>query len=347
LPVPESPADYDYQLPDALIAQHPLPERSASRLLVVPKVTGHWRDQMMRDLPGLLKPGDLLVFNDTRVIPARLAAHKVTGGAAEILLERVLGPAESITTADRALVQIRGSKSLRAGMRLTTPGGEVTLLSRREDLWEIATRGPALALFENHGSMPLPPYIERPVTAADRERYQTLFAREPGAVAAPTASLHFDSSLLESLEECGVRNATLTLHVGAGTFQPIRVDDLSQHQMHPERFEVPQSLVDAVAECRAAAGRVIAVGTTVARALETVGQDGELRAAVGESRLFVRPGFEFRVIDGLLTNFHLPQSTLLMLVAALVGRERLLRAYDHAIAARYRFFSYGDAMLIL
>jgi S-adenosylmethionine:tRNA ribosyltransferase-isomerase len=338
---PDTLAAWDFPLPPELIAQRPLPERSASRLLRLdaPAAVPPWRDLGVGDLPAELAAGDLLVFNDTRVVPARLAARKTTGGAVEILLERPL-------PGSAALVQMRGGKSLRAGQPLATAGGPVRIVARRGELWEIECPVPALEFFTRHGAVPLPPYIEREPDAADRERYQSVLARAPGAVAAPTASLHFDAPLLAALAARGIGRATLTLHVGAGTFQPVRSATLEQHRMHPEWFELPPATVAAVRATQAAGGRVIAVGTTVCRALESSAADGELRAGTGDTTLFIRPGYSFRVIDGLLTNFHLPQSTLLMLVAALAGRERLFAAYRHAIEARYRFFSYGDCMLV-
>jgi S-adenosylmethionine:tRNA ribosyltransferase-isomerase len=340
--IPDTLAAWDFALPQPLIAQRPLPQRSASRMLRLdaPDAVPRWRDLHIGDLPAELAPGDLLVFNDTRVVPARLAARKASGGAVEIFLERPL-------PGNAALVQLRGSKSLRDGQPLTTAGGEVRVVARRGDLWEVACPGPALQFFTQHGAVPLPPYIERAPDAADAERYQSVLARAPGAVAAPTASLHFDAALLAALAARGIARTTLTLHVGAGTFQPVRVANLDEHRMHPEWFEVPQATVDAVLATRAAGRRVIAVGTTVCRALESAAAGGELRAGASDTTLFIRPGYSFRVIDGLLTNFHLPQSTLLMLVAALAGRERLLAAYRHAIDMRYRFFSYGDCMLVM
>jgi S-adenosylmethionine:tRNA ribosyltransferase-isomerase len=331
--------DFDYHLPSELIAQAPLSERSASRLLCVDAASQGWSDRWMRELPALLSPGDLLVFNDTRVVPARLAGRKASGGRVEILLERPLPER-------RALVQLRASKPSRPGTRILTAGGELLVTARRDDLWELALPEPALEFFEQHGSVPLPPYIARAARAADRERYQSLLARVPGAVAAPTASLHFDLPLLAALAARGIGRATVTLHVGAGTFQPVRVADLARHVMHAEWYQVDAAAVAAVRAARAAGGRVIAVGTTVARALESAGQTGQLGVAAADTALFVRPGYRFRVIDALLTNFHLPQSTLLMLVAAFAGRELTLAAYAHAVRARYRFFSYGDAMLV-
>jgi S-adenosylmethionine:tRNA ribosyltransferase-isomerase len=343
-------SDFRYDLPPELIAQEPLPERSASRLLVLEpegagRPTGGLRDESMGALPGLLSPGDLLVFNDTRVVPARLLASKPTGGKVEILLER---PLES----DTALVQMSASKPVRAGAALRTPGGTVEVLERHADLWRVRMPGPALEFFERWGAVPLPPYIRRPVRLEDRERYQSVFARSRGAVAAPTASLHFDAPLLEALARRGIGRAFVTLHIGAGTFQPIRTEALDAHVMHAERASVSSATWQAIAQARAAGGRVIAVGTTVVRALESAAQEcgerpsTEPRSWSGETRLFIRPGFSFRVVEGLLTNFHLPESTLLMLVCALAGRERVLAAYAHAVRLRYRFFSYGDAMLV-
>nr|PZN68785.1 MAG: tRNA preQ1(34) S-adenosylmethionine ribosyltransferase-isomerase QueA [Pseudomonadota bacterium] len=336
-------ADFFYELPPELIAQAPLPERSASRLLCLDGATGAVADRHFADLPGLLRAGDLLVFNDTRVVAARVPGHKPSGGKVEVFLERAVGE-------DRAFVQLRASKPIRPGLRILTAGGEVEVLGRAQheagDLWEVRTPGEPLAFFEAHGSVPLPPYITRPATGEDRRRYQSIFARQPGAVAAPTASLHFDAALVARLDAMGVRRGLVTLHVGAGTFQPVRVDDLSRHVMHAEAWAVPQSLVDAVAECRAAGGRVVAVGTTVTRALESAAADGTLRAGAGDTRLFITPGYAFRVVDALITNFHLPESTLLMLVAAFAGRDNVLAAYAHAVRERYRFFSYGDAMWV-
>jgi S-adenosylmethionine:tRNA ribosyltransferase-isomerase len=335
-------ADFHYDLPSELIAQAPLAERSASRLLCLDGATGALEDRRFTDLPQLLRPDDLLVFNDTRVVAARLFGTKPSGGRVEIFLERADGR--------RARVQLRASKPIRPGLVIATPGGEVRVLERAHtpagDLWEIEIPGDALAFFEAHGAVPLPPYIERAAGQDDRERYQSIFARDPGAVAAPTASLHFDRELIARLDALGVRRAEITLHVGAGTFQPLRVDDLGEHVMHAERYVVPQSLVEAVASCRARGGRVVAVGTTVARALESAGAGGLLSASAGETRLFIHPGYAFHVVDALITNFHLPESTLLMLVAAFAGREPVLAAYAHAVRERYRFFSYGDAMWI-
>jgi S-adenosylmethionine:tRNA ribosyltransferase-isomerase len=336
-------ADFHYELPPELIAQAPLPERSASRLLALDGATGTLADRHFTELPQLLQPADLMVFNDTRVVAARLFGSKPSGGRVEVFLERVVG-------ARRAWVQLRASKPIRPGLAIITAGGELRVVERvasaAGDLWEIETPADALGLFEAHGSVPLPPYIGRAAGAADRERYQSIFAREPGAVAAPTASLHFDAALVARLDALGVRRAAVTLHVGAGTFQPLRVQDVAQHVMHAERYTVASTLVEAVAATRARGGRVVAVGTTVARALESAAAAGRLAAGSGDTRLFITPGYAFRVVDVLITNFHLPESTLLMLVAAFAGLDHVLAAYRHAVRERYRFFSYGDAMWI-
>jgi S-adenosylmethionine:tRNA ribosyltransferase-isomerase len=334
--------DFSYQLPPGLIAQAPLAERSASRMLLLEGASGAWRDTSVSELPALLAPGDLLVFNDTRVVAARLAGTKPTGGQVEIFLERALDGNE-------ALAQVAASKPVRPGLNVATAGGEVRVLERRGDLWRIALPGDALEFFERWGEVPLPPYIARAPLPSDRERYQSVFARERGAVAAPTASLHFDAALLAALAERGVERAFVTLHVGAGTFQPVRVDDLATHAMHAERAVVGRAVCEALARTRARGGRVVAVGTTVLRALESAALaagGGELAPWSGETRLFIVPGFRFRLCDVLLTNFHLPESTLLMLVCAFAGTAAVLGAYAHAVDAGYRFFSYGDAMLV-
>ena len=331
--------DFTYDLPPELIAQQPLAERSASRLLTLDGASGALADRQMRDLPELVAPGDLLVFNDTRVIPARLFAIKESGGKVELLLERPLD-------SHKALVHARASKPLRPEMLLTSRGGAITIVEKREDLWVVELPEPALGFFEKYGQMPLPPYIRREPEAADSTRYQSIFARRHGAVAAPTASLHFDAGLLAELDRRGVQRAFITLHVGAGTFQPVRTDAVGAHVMHAEFVEVTAAACDAVAAARARGGRVIAVGTTVVRALESAAGAGTLAPYVGDSSLFIVPGFRFRVVDAMLTNFHLPESTLLMLVSAFAGREAVLAAYRHAVAGQYRFFSYGDAMFI-
>jgi S-adenosylmethionine:tRNA ribosyltransferase-isomerase len=336
---------FDYALPPELIAQQPLPERSQSRLMLLDGATALRRDLTVAALPELLAPGDLLVLNDTRVVPARLAVRKPTGGRIELLLERPL-------QGRRAWVQLRDSRTVRVGMVLQSAGGAIELIARRDPFWEVQLPQQAVAFFERHGQIPLPPYIARAPSAEDRERYQSLWARVAGAVAAPTASLHFDASLLAALQARGVQRTFITLHVGAGTFSPLRGDDLDAHVMHAERYAVSDEAVAAIAEARRKGRRVIAVGTTVARALESAalraeGSERTLAAGAAETTLFIRPGFHFRVVDALLTNFHLPQSTLLMLVAAFAGRELVLAAYAHAVSERYRFFSYGDAMLVL
>ncbi|MBX3702964.1 MAG: tRNA preQ1(34) S-adenosylmethionine ribosyltransferase-isomerase QueA [Steroidobacteraceae bacterium] len=333
-------ADFSYPLPQDLIARHPLPERGASRLLALDGASGALRDLRFSDLPSLLAPGDLLVVNDTRVIPARVRGRKHSGGGCELLLERVLGPR-------RLLAQARASKGLKAGGTVGLPGGaRATVVGRQGEFYELELDRDALPYLEAHGSMPLPPYLGRDAEPSDRERYQTVYAAEPGAVAAPTAGLHFDGAMLARLRAAGVGIARLTLHVGAGTFQPLRTEEVEEHRLHAERFRLPAETVAAVAAARACGGRVVAVGTTVVRALEAAAAGGALAAGEGETDLFIRPGFRFRVVDALVTNFHLPESSLLVLVAAFAGRERVLAAYHHAIAAGYRFYSYGDAMFI-
>jgi S-adenosylmethionine:tRNA ribosyltransferase-isomerase len=330
--------DFDYLLPPERIAQMPLAERSASRLLVMK--AAELTDRGFRDLPGLLAPGDLLVMNDTRVLHARLFGKKDTGGQIEVLVERITADGEVVA-------QIRASKSPKPGSHLLLEETiDVEVLGRIGEFWRLSFPSDAIELIEHHGRLPLPPYIEHPATTADEERYQTVFAREKGSVAAPTAGLHFDPPLLAELAARGIATAHVTLHVGAGTFQPVRVHNLAEHRMHRERYIVPQATVDAIAACRARGGRVVAVGTTSLRTLETAALDGELKAGDGESELFVTPGFNFNVVDVLLTNFHLPKSTLLMLVSAFGGLDNIRVAYRHAIDNHYRFFSYGDAMLI-
>ncbi|WJW74535.1 tRNA preQ1(34) S-adenosylmethionine ribosyltransferase-isomerase QueA [Thiohalobacter sp. IOR34] len=333
-------SDFDYSLPPGLIAQQPPVRRSDSRLLVLDG--DRPLDRRFPDLLDLLAPGDLLVLNDTRVIPARLHGRKASGGRVEVLLERLLDD-------HQALAQLRASKSPRAGTRLELDGGlEVEVLGREDDLFRLRFLDPRPLpeLLDAHGHMPLPPYIERADDPQDRERYQTVFAARPGAVAAPTAGLHFDAEMLQRLAAQGVESARVTLHVGAGTFQPVRVERLEAHRMHAEWLEVPTATVEAVRRTRAAGGRVVAVGTTVVRSLETAAAGGELAEFRGDTRLFITPGYEFRVVDALLTNFHLPQSTLLMLVCAFGGYEEVMAAYRHAVAKGYRFFSYGDAMFL-
>jgi len=334
-------ADFDYELPPELIAQHPAAERSASRLL-----DGRGAEpveRVFRDLPALLDPGDLLVFNDTRVIKARLHGAKASGGKVEALVERVLPGRE-------VLAQLRASKSPAAGSRLRFADAfDAEVLGRGGpdgSLFRLRFAGDPHVLLERHGHVPLPPYITHADSPDDEHRYQTVFAARPGAVAAPTAALHFDAALLGALRARGVGMASVTLHVGAGTFQPVRVDDIAQHRMHSEWFEVGADTVAAIERTHAAGRRVVAVGTTTLRALESAAAGGTLEAGARETGIFITPGFEFRVVDALLTNFHLPRSTLLMLVSAFAGHEHVLALYRHAVAARYRFFSYGDAMLL-
>jgi len=338
------PSDFDYALPEHLIALHPPQRRTDSRLLVLDPGSGGLAERRFPDLAELLDPGDLLVLNDTRVIPARLFGRKATGGFVELLVERLLGR-------NRALVHTRASKPVREGQRITTegdPATEIAVLGSTGEfrVVERTDGGSFLDLLEDSGHVPLPPYIERADTPADRERYQSVFAREPGAVAAPTASLHFDQAFLDTLRGRGVRLATMTLHVGAGTFQPLRGEDIAAHRLHSEWMRLPSEAVNAVDAARAAGRRVVAVGTTVCRALETWAARGYPREFRGETDLFIMPGFSFAAVDALLTNFHLPRSSLLMLVCAFAGTGTTLRAYRHAVRAGYRFYSYGDAMFI-
>lgn len=335
--------DFHFELPRELIAQRPSEARSSSRLLVLDGLTGVYEDRQFRDLPSLLRPQDLLILNDTRVIPARLFGTKDSGGRVEILLERVL-------SANTVLAQVRASKGLREDYAVRLAGGHsFRMIGREADLYVLEFSGDALAIFGEHGEMPLPPYIERAADDIDAERYQTVYARNPGAVAAPTAGLHFDAPLFEALRARGVKQAFVTLHVGAGTFAPVRTDDIAAHVMHAEYVEVPLATCEAIAAARAQGGRVVAVGTTVVRSLEAAAaQDerGSLSPFSGLTRIFITPGHAFRAVDAIITNFHLPESTLLMLCAAFVGREALFAAYRHAVQARYRFFSYGDAMFL-
>ncbi len=336
--------DFNYNLPEALIAQHPTPERTASRLLNVDGLSGAFSDQKFLDLPSLLNAGDLLVFNDTRVIPARMHGFKESGGKVEMLVERVVDQ-------QTVLAHLRASKSPKPGCLMTFEGAvEVEMLDRQDELFELRFLGEASAMaqLETYGHMPLPPYIDRADELDDQERYQTVYSDEDkrGAVAAPTAGLHFDQIMLDDLQRQGVEFSYVTLHVGAGTFQPVRADDLSDHKMHSEYLEVSQQVVDQVAATRARGGRVIAVGTTSVRSLESAARTGTLKPYSGDTDIFIYPGCQFNCIDGLLTNFHLPESTLLMLVSALAGYETMMAAYQHAVEQQYRFFSYGDAMFI-
>ncbi len=332
-------SDFDFALPPELIAQMPAAERSAGRLLVV--AGAMLADRSFRDLPDLLDPCDLLVFNDTRVIPARLYGTKASGGKIEVMIERVLGPHE-------ALAQVRASHAPKLGGEILVGAFRLMVVERDERFYRLRLEGDSTldALLAQHGEIPLPPYITRTATASDLARYQTVYAREPGAVAAPTAGLHFDAPLLEALATRGIASAFVTLHVGAGTFLPVQTENLAEHRMHREWFEVPDETVAAIAAAQARGGRVVAVGTTTLRALESAAADDVLRAGPQETQLFITPGFEFRVVDRLLTNFHLPKSTLLMLVSAFAGFDEIRAAYAHAIAQRYRFFSYGDGMLL-
>ena len=340
--------DFDFPLPPELIAQHPAPERTGSRLLHV--CGRRLVDRKFAELPGLLRTGDLLVFNDTRVIKARHFGQKESGGLVEVMLERIVD-------ATHAIAQIRASKAPKPGTRLRLADAFAVRVTGRCGAsgeffaLELVDRGNLWELADRHGKLPLPPYIEHLPEAADETRYQTVYARAPGAVAAPTAGLHFDEAMLATLRAQGVNTAFLTLHVGAGTYQPVRVDKIADHRMHSERFEIPQTAADAIAATRAAGGRVVAVGTTSLRALESAASmanpaDGTVRPGAAETDIFITPGYRFQVVDRLITNFHLPKSTLLMLVSAFAGYDAIRAAYAHAVAERYRFFSYGDAMLL-
>ena len=333
-------SDFDFALPPELIAQHPAPERSASRLLdgSGPQPV----DRVFRDLPALLRPDDLLIFNDTQVVKARLFGHKPTGGQLELLIERVL-PDGTVAA------HMKVSKKPPVGTVLRMAGGfEATLLGRWPEaqgpLFHLRFSGDAYALMAAHGHVPLPPYIEHADSAEDESRYQTVFAAHPGAVAAPTAALHFDQALLAALDARGVQRAAVTLHVGAGTFQPVKTERLDEHVMHRERYHVPEATQEAIAACRARGGRVVAVGTTSVRTLESWAASGH---AQGDTAIFITPGFEFQVVDALVTNFHLPRSTLMMLISAFAGHAHVMALYRHAMAERYRFFSYGDAMWLV
>jgi S-adenosylmethionine:tRNA ribosyltransferase-isomerase len=335
--------EFTYQLPDELIAQFPTEQRGESRLLVMDSDSGEHTDLDFSSLPGLLKAGDLLVFNDTRVIPARLFGTKETGGKVEILLERILDQ-------QRMLAQIRASKSPKPGNLIHLQGDiKLELIERQDDMFVLDVIGEmtVLELMQQLGHMPLPPYIQREDDVEDIERYQTIYAKTPGAVAAPTAGLHFTDELIQEIADQGIDSVFVTLHVGAGTFQPVRVENIEEHRMHSEYLEVSADVCEKVRQCKARGGRVIAVGTTAVRCLETAAQAGELKPYQGETDIFIYPGYEFKVVDALITNFHLSESTLLMLVSAFAGRDNIMNAYQHAIEQRYRFFSYGDAMFIL
>lgn len=333
-------SDFDYFLPDELIAQFPPAERGASRLLLLQEA--NLTDRMFADLPSLVQAGDVLVFNDTRVLKARLFGQKPTGGQVEILTERLLENNE-------ALAFIRASKTPKTGSHIQiTDGITFEVVGRQNDLFHLRCHA-AISLMdvlEQQGRLPLPPYITHAPDASDESRYQTVYARESGAVAAPTAGLHFDNVMLTKLDEIGVKRATVTLHVGAGTFQPVRVENLTEHKMHSERYTIPETTAAMIQTAQAQGNRIMAIGTTSLRALESAARDGSLQPGSGETDLFITPGYAFKVVDRLLTNFHLPKSTLLMLISAFGGYANIRRAYDHAIEQRYRFFSYGDAMLI-
>ncbi|MGE8498303.1 MAG: tRNA preQ1(34) S-adenosylmethionine ribosyltransferase-isomerase QueA [Pseudomonas sp.] len=333
-------ADFTFELPDHLIARHPLAERRASRLLVLDGSSGELAHRQFSDVLEYVRPGDLMVFNNTRVIPARLFGQKASGGKLEVLVERVLD-------SHRVLAHVRSSKSPKPGSLIHIEGGgEAQMVARHDALFELRFTEEVLPLLDRVGHMPLPPYIDRADEAADRERYQTVYAERAGAVAAPTAGLHFDQALLAALAEKGVGTAFVTLHVGAGTFQPVRVERIEDHHMHSEWLEVGQDVVDAVVACRARGGRVIAVGTTSVRSLESAARDGVLKPFSGDTDIFIYPGRPFHVVDALVTNFHLPESTLLMLVSAFAGYPETMAAYQAAVSNEYRFFSYGDAMFI-
>jgi S-adenosylmethionine:tRNA ribosyltransferase-isomerase len=335
--------DFWYDLPTELIAQQPVDRRSASRLLVLDAETGNTRDLQFTDLPDLLQPGDLLVFNDTRVIPARLLGQKDSGGRVEVLVERILD-------SHRVLAHTRASKSPKPGQRLCLDQGvELTVIGRQGELFELEfpPERSAIEVLEAIGHMPLPPYIERQDNASDRERYQTIYAERPGAVAAPTAGLHFDEEMMQQLAARKIDTAFVTLHVGAGTFQPVRVDNIKEHRMHSEYLEVSEAACNLIHEARDRGGRVVAIGTTVVRALESAADDtGEVHPYQGDTSIFIYPGYRFKVIDAMVTNFHLPESTLLMLVCAFAGTDNVMAAYHHAVEEKYRFFSYGDAMFL-
>ncbi|WP_423185501.1 tRNA preQ1(34) S-adenosylmethionine ribosyltransferase-isomerase QueA [Alishewanella sp. d11] len=336
--------DFSFELPEQLIASEPQAERSASRLLTMNRQTGELGHHIFKDIVTLLNPGDLLIFNNTRVIPARLFGEKSSGGKVEVLVERLL-------EGQRFLAHIRASKAPKPGTELLLENSARVIMQQRHDtLFELELLGdePVLAMLERLGHMPLPPYIARPDTEEDKARYQTVYNAKPGAVAAPTAGLHFDQPLLDQLQAKGIEFGFVTLHVGAGTFQPVRVDSVLEHKMHAEYIEVDQPVVDAIAACKARGNKVVAVGTTSVRSLESAAQQhgGELKPYHGDTQIFIYPGYQFQVIDALITNFHLPESTLIMLVSAFSNKEHVMQAYHTAIAERYRFYSYGDAMFI-
>ena len=331
-------SDFDFDLPSELIAQVPLPERAASRLLKVGDT--QCEDRVFSELPSFLQPGDVLVFNDTKVLNARFYGVKQSGGKVEVLVERVLD-------ARTVLAQVRASKSPLPGTGLRLADSfEVSVGERSGEFFVLHFPSDAIELIDRYGQLPLPPYIQHAADATDTQRYQTVYAKHPGAVAAPTAGLHFDQALLDQLQQQGVLLTWLTLHLGAGTFQPVRTENLAEHQMHSEWYRLPQTTVDIIETAKCSGRKVIAVGTTSMRALESASQTGKLLAGSSDTQLFVTPGYQFKTVDRLITNFHLPKSTLMMLVSAFAGVDRIRHAYSHAIAQRYRFFSYGDAMLL-
>ncbi|MBK8815880.1 MAG: tRNA preQ1(34) S-adenosylmethionine ribosyltransferase-isomerase QueA [Methylococcaceae bacterium] len=335
-------SDFSYQLPEDLIAQKPLPERIASRLLTLNKTTGEIRDKQFSDFINLIEPSDLLVFNDTKVIPARLYGSKTTGGKVEVLIERILDD-------HHAVAHVKASKSSKQGAVIKFDHEVNCIVKGREDdlfVIEFDTGRSILEIVNQIGHIPLPPYIDREDDQDDVSRYQSIFAKHAGAVAAPTASLHFDENTIDKIKAKGVATTFVTLHVGSGTFQPVREEELSNHRMHKEYYAVPEETVDAVEKTRAAGGRVIAIGTTAVRALESASKTGRLEPGMGDTDLFITPGYQFKTINAMLTNFHLPESTLLMLVSAFAGYQPVMDAYSHAIEQRYRFFSYGDAMFL-
>lgn len=334
--------DFDFYLPSELIAQHPTQERTASRMLYLEGDSGQVTDQLFLDFPSHCNAGDLLIFNDTRVIKARLFGQKESGGSVEVLIERVIH-------SHLAYAHVRASRSPKIGSKMRLSDAfDVVVTARHDDLFELQFLGETsiFDLLEQYGSLPLPPYITHSATDDDEERYQTVFAKNLGAVAAPTAGLHFNETLLETLKQKGIHIAYVTLHVGAGTFQPVRVDNINEHKMHSELYSIPAETAELIQRTKAQGGRVTAIGTTVLRALESAAQHGELKAGDGETDIFITPGYQFKVVDRLFTNFHLPKSTLLMLVSAFAGVENIKKAYAHAVAEKYRFFSYGDAMLL-
>ncbi|TMP81877.1 tRNA preQ1(34) S-adenosylmethionine ribosyltransferase-isomerase QueA [Pseudoalteromonas phenolica] len=337
-------ADFSFELPDELIARHPMADRTASRLLTLDGNTGELGHKIFKDLIDFLNPNDLMIFNNTKVIPARMYGQKSTGGKVEVLVERVVDE-------HRVLAHVRSSKSPKEGATLILEGkAEATMVARHGELFELEFKGEqtVLNILDDIGHMPLPPYIDRPDTEEDKARYQTVYNEKPGAVAAPTAGLHFDEVLLEKIKEKGIQTQFITLHVGAGTFQPVRVDSVDEHVMHSEYIEVSQEVVDAIKKTKANGGRVIAVGTTSVRSLESAAKasEGELQPLYGDTDIFIYPGYEFQVVDAMITNFHLPESTLIMLVSAFAGQDHIINAYKTAVNEQYRFFSYGDAMFI-